>query len=732
MKRRKANEGQFFFFCSGQATGTFEVMNFNGRDAISTPYHFDITLISKQEEIKPEDIVNKQASLFIYRDEEFYPYSGIVTEFLFVDRNTDYCVYNVKLAPRLWMCQLNKHTRVFQKMTVVDIIKQVLDDVGLSDYYDVQTGASYSERDYVVQYQESDLNFISRLMEEYGIWYFFKESTLIRDEMSGGEPSAEKLVIADAPAAFEYIPDPSAIIYKPQTGMVEREEQEDRECLNRLHVERNMVPANVTVKNYNYKTPEVQLTAEKAINDGNVGAVYEFGGHYLDTSEAQKHAEIHSNRIAAQQLFVRGHGSCRAFRAGARFETDNHVRADLNGKYVITQVIHSGSHFAGAQDAHMFSYSNQFKGVPAQQAESFRPEIKTQRPRITGITSAMIETEGSEYAALDDTGHYKARMIYDISDAKNYNASKYIRLAQPYSGADYGIHFPGHEGTEMIVGHVDGDPDRPLGLGTVPHANTISPVKSANKEQSIIRTAGGNEIVMDDMKDKQKVSVKTNGLHALEMDDDKKRAFLTTTNQNKVLLDDANEMASWNAGDHNIKMTYKGGSEGVVITTAGGHVINIDDKNKSITIQSSAGHAIQMDDSGKSISLSDCNGKNTVTLDGSKGLILDSQGKISINAMQDLEIKAANIKMQASTGKIDAKATTDLNLSGMNVSAKAQMDAALEGGMNVNMKGNMKAAIEGGMSLEAKSNVQTKISGTMTEVSGSGMCTIKGGVVMIN
>jgi hypothetical protein len=138
-----------------------------------------------------------------------------------------------------------------------------------------------------------------------------------------------------------------------------------------------------------------------------------------------------------------------------------------------------------------------------------------------------------------------------------------------------------------------------------------------------------------------------------------------------------------------------------------------------------------MDDNGKKIILADGNGKSTVTLDGNKGLILDTKGKISINAMQDIEIKGANIKMSASTGKIEAKATQDLNLSGMKINEKATMDLNMQG-MNINSKAQMNSKTEANLGVEIKSNLQTKISGTMAEVSGNAITTVKGGVVMIN
>ena len=271
-----------------------------------------------------------------------------------------------------------------------------------------------------------------------------------------------------------------------------------------------------------------------------------------------------------------------------------------------------------------------------------------------------------------------------------------------------------------------------MGIALAPNAGTLPPVTSGNKTQGILRTAGSNELLMDDADGEQRVRLASAAGNAVELDDKARRAAFQSTDQNALVLDDENELVSLNAGEHSLTLTYKSGSEAVVLTTAGGHVVRLDDKEKMVTVQSSKGHLIQMDDNGKTLSLTDCSGKSTVTLDGSKGLILESKGEISIKATKDLVIKAANVNISTSQGKIEAKATQDLNLSGMKVNVKASAGDVKVEGLNVGLKGTMKATMEGMVGVEIKSNVQTKVSGTMAELSGSAVTTVKGGVVMIN
>jgi type VI secretion system secreted protein VgrG len=505
--------------------------------------------------------------------------------------------------------------------------------------------------------------------------------------------------------------------------MAEQIDTADKESVHDFESLRQIVPKEVLLKDYNYRTPEIDLSGRKQVKSGDIGTVYSYGGHFKNTTEADRQAEIAANRYASRKLVFEGSGNCRGLRAGKRFTLAEHFLDSMNGKYVVTRVTHQGSHTMEGDSANVYTYVNHFACIPAAQADVYRPMQTTPIPRVNGIMTAAIEANGSSYAALDDMGRYKVRMPFDMSDAKNYEASRYIRLAQPYAGSNYGVHFPSHEGTEMVWACIDGNPDRPLGLATVPNANTVSPVASSNKEQNLIRTAGGNELLLDDTDAKQKVRLTSKSQHTFEMDDDLKCVFVQTKDQNKLLLDDKNECASWNAKSHTITMTYKSGNEGIVITTAGGHVINIDDKNKKLTIQTKAGNEMEMDDNGKKICLTDAAGKNKVTLDGNGGkLLLDSQGEITISATQDLTIKAANIKME-SQGKIEQKATGEFTIAGMKISEKADMDVEVKG-MNIKMEAQMNAGLKGSM--------QAKLEGMMVEVSADMMAKVKGTMVMIN
>ncbi|MFP4165095.1 MAG: type VI secretion system Vgr family protein [Chitinispirillaceae bacterium] len=724
---KNANEVQFLFLCAEFQNDTFRVVNFSGTDRISTPYRFEITLKSSQNDITTQDLINQNCSLYMLHQDESYLYSGVILQSSYLKTENKESTYKLTMVPRLKLLDFNHQTRLFLKMSIPDVIKSVLDSAGLSDYYQIDTQNSYPQKESVLQYQESDLNFVSRLMEETGMWYYFREDVHFMEEECSVK--GEALIISDNPSSYSSIPGDSEILFRSHSGMVEWAENEIKEHVNSLSCENRVVQKEVLVKNYNYRTPEVNLSSHKKVDRGTTGTMYHYGSEFSNMDEAESKASLLSDRIISSSADVTGESTSARFRAGMRFDLIEHEREECNDNYLLYSVTHIGGH--GNNTAGVPTYSNHFVGVSSALSEKFRPRTNALTPKVTGVITATIEANGSEYASLDDMGRYKVRMPFDVSDAPNSEASKAIRLAQPYSGADYGIHFPSHEGAEMILACIDGNPNRPIGLGTVPNANTTTPVSSANSAQSIIRTAGKNEILMDDTSDKQKIKISSAAQNSAVLDDQNKQIYLQTTDGNKLHLDDKNECASWNAKGNNISMSYKSGEEGIFITTGKGHVIKVDDAGKCVTIKTKNGHNIQLDDDGGTIVLSNPKEQNTVTLDESKGLILDSKKEISIKATKDVNIEGANIKISSSSGNVDVKAAKDLSLAGMNISESAKMDLAMEG-TNTSMKAKMKAEMEGKTNAEVKSGLQAKVNGTTTEISGSAMATVKGGVVMVN
>lgn len=718
----KANETRFRFFCGDLDKNLFRVAGFTGKEQISNPYRFEISLCSNDDQISPDDVLGACATLFIMDNKSCIPYSGVVSEFQVVDKCTDYCLYSAVLVPRLWKAGLNIQSRIFQKVTIADIVKTILDENSIGDYQ-IKIGNA-PQQEFVVQYAESDLNFISRLMESAGVWYMFSEGALSAEEIENGV-SKEKLIITDDPEEFCSI-DGADVVYKPVSGLDKSSGYEQVESVFSLSCRKKVIPGSVVVRNYNYRNPEVELSGKKAIQDGCGATVYQYGGSCKKGDEMQSAAEVLYKQIVSQQIVMNGTGNKRGFRAGMRFNLKEHFRNDFNVSCLLTGVDHSGGHLNSDQGR---VYRNEFTCIPGERAACFAPGKSAFVPKVHGIFTGMVESDDQEYACLDELGRYKIRLPFDASGKKNDCAgSKYIRLAQPSSGAQYGIHFPSKQGTEMVLACVDGDPSKPLGLGTIPNANTISPVVSTNKQQNIIRTAGGNELLMDDTSGKQRVRLITPRSFCLEMDDEKGLLVLRTSDKKHIVIDEKNSGISLTCGENTLSISSKDNENCIVISTGGGHVIRTDDKGKRVTLKSGKGLVIDLDDENDKVVLKDK--QSALSLDKT-GIVLNTGGKLQLNADGEIEISGANLYLESSSGEIGIKAAQALKADALNIEQKATAGYKIDA-LQVETKAKTAVKIEG-MSTEIKGNVNLKASaGASAEISAGGMTTVKGGIVMIN
>ena len=218
------------------------------------------------------------------------------------------------------------------------------------------------------------------------------------------------------------------------------------------------------------------------------GGFHHFGDHVKTTDEATRKAKVRAEMFACGREIFKGTGIFRAARPGYRFKLTEASAEGLNGEYLITRVTHVGGfdpetgEAADATQGPMSHYRCAFEAIPAKTV--FRPALLTPKPRANGILTALIDGQKDKYAYIDDEGRYKVKLFFDPSEEKDGKASKAIRLAQPYAGPDYGMHFPLHTGTEVAIGFVDGDLDRPIGLGAVPNPGKGSPVKSGTSPRT--------------------------------------------------------------------------------------------------------------------------------------------------------------------------------------------------------------------------------------------------------
>jgi len=489
----------FSFVSRALPEDTFTVAELKGTEGLSMLYEFEVMLYADDPEIDLKAVLQNPATLTIIPEgEEERKIHGIPSVFEQLHEYDEYIYYRLKLVPRLWLADQYHENMLFLDKNVPEIIEEILKQVGLTSRdYELKLTSSYQSWEYICQYNETDYDFISRWMEREGIYYYFDQSG-----------DAEKLIITDSSTAHQPI-EGGAVIYSPPsqaTGSIFEQVQEFT-CRQRI------LPQKVVLKDYNYRKPSLDLKGEAVVDSEGRGNVYIYGEHFKTPEEGNALARIRAEELLCREAVFYGDGTVSPLLPGYIFELDEHYRDSYNQRYLITDITHQGvqaDYLAMTADTSRIteletpSYNNQFSCVPDN--VQFRPERKTSKPRIDGTLNAKIDAEGDgQYAEIDDEGRYKVKLPFDQSDASDGKASRWVRMTQPYAGADYGMHFPQHKGTEVLLTFIDGDPDRPIIAGTVPNPETGSPVTGGNQSQSMIRTGGGNQIRIEDSDGSQQI-----------------------------------------------------------------------------------------------------------------------------------------------------------------------------------------------------------------------------------
>ena len=387
-----------------------------------------------------------------------------------------------RVVPTVWLLTRTRNSRVFLDKSVKTIVSDILKEYGLIDGTHFSITGGDRVRPYVVQYNESDWDFIQRWLEREGLFYYFQQ---LPDQRT------EKLVIGDGTSAYASIGGDAHIDFRADVNL----EDAHKSTVWDWHSRQTRTPRGVVV--YDHHPGFLQLLANvQAVHDRGLGLVFHFGEHLSSDEEKDALMVVRAERLACERVTFTGRTDCSRFKAGHTFDFPHRDVDDK--KYLIVSIEHRvGAPLYTAGGQGMQRYFGRVEAIPADVV--FRPPRVTPWPRIDGVISAHIDTETTgKYAHLDDQGRYWVKMPFDLSTTVGTKASCPIRMAQPYSGQNYGIHHPLHKGAEVLIAHIGGDPDRPVIVGAIPNPATMSPVVDANATQSVTQTASGIRIEMED------------------------------------------------------------------------------------------------------------------------------------------------------------------------------------------------------------------------------------------
>ncbi len=495
---------RFTFVSRGVPGDSFAVVSFKGIEGLSWCYDFEIDLVASRREIDMDDVLANPATLTIKSGEESYPFHGVLVSFELLREVADYVFYRARLLPRFWWLHYTRNDQIFLDKGLEDILDAVLRDGGLQkNDFDIRLNESYDPYDYVCQYGESHLNFVSRWMEHWGLYYFFEQSQ-----------QGDTLVITDSKSTHAPPEHGATLAYSPPSGM---DTWNMDQTVRSFNCVQTLVPRKLNTKDFNYKTPSLDIKGEADISGKGRGEVNLYGQWARNNSESKRLAGIRAEEYACGRQRFHAESSIASVRTGYLFTLKDHYRDDFNRQYLTIRVEHSGSQagymVSGLRDVlskgeAQSQYRNKFECIPSD--VQYRPSCTSRRPVYSGVAPAHIDGSGAgQYAELDDQGRYSVRMPFDESDRPGGKASHRLRMAQPYQGEGFGMHCPLHKGTETLVAFMEGNPDYPIIAAAVPNPETLSPITSANQTMATIKTAGQNHVTFEDKKDGERILLQT-------------------------------------------------------------------------------------------------------------------------------------------------------------------------------------------------------------------------------
>lgn len=467
---------------------------FHGVEAISMPFGFRVDLLSETEDIDPLEVLRTPVAITIaIADGTERTIHGRVSRFSQAGQHDDLTAYSAEVVPWLWFLSLSRESRIYQNLSVLEIVEQVFRDRGYTDF-DIRCTREYPSRDYCVQYRETHLNFVQRLLEEEGIFYFFTHTA-----------DKHVLVLADDNGRFETCPGIELTRFGPDPRPGEN-------IVSSLEREHSAFVGTVTLRDYDYLQPS--LTLESALSGDGEEEIYDYPGSYTSVEHGDRYARVLLETEEASRQVVRGESTCRGFQAGCSFELTDHYRADIDGDYVLTRVQHfarMGSYRAWDEQQSM-EYRNDFLAIPA--GTPYRPPRRATKPVVHGSQTALVTGPAGEEVYVDKHGRIKVQFYWDRVGGKDENSSCWIRVVSPWAGKGWGNVSIPRIGNEVVVEFLEGDPDRPLITGSVYNAEQTPPfelpgsgIQMGMKSRSSPGGGGYNEITATDTKGKEGMTI---------------------------------------------------------------------------------------------------------------------------------------------------------------------------------------------------------------------------------
>jgi len=677
---------------------------FTGSEAISQLFHFDLDLLSENESIKFQDLVGKNVTLRIFDAEGAERHwNGFISRFSQGSQDRRLAEYRAQMVPWLWFLTRTSDCRIFQNQPVPDIIQKIFKDLGFQDF-ELRLYGDFTPREYCVQYRETDFNFVSRLMEEEGIFYYFRH-----------EEKKHILVLANDPAAHDACPGQETARYDFRGGAINYED-----VVTEWYYQEEFRTGAWAQTDYNFETPGTSLAVTVA--GKNPFEIYEYPGEYRVRAEGDKLARIRLQEQTTPCMVSHGGSGCRHFSCGFQFGLKDHYRKDLNQKYLLTAIRHVASqndYGTGSEGGDELSYRNSFECIPL--STPYRPPRMTPQPFMQGCQTAVVVGPAGEEIHTDKYGRVKVQFHWDREGKRDENSSCWVRVSHPWAGQGYGSVSIPRIGQEVIVDFLEGDPDQPIIIGRVYNAEQMPPnglpsagMVSGVKSNSTPGGGGYNEMSMDDTKGKEKITVNAQYDMSTTVGHD---------NTNKVVNDEKTDIT----GNRTETVTKKetitviGGREETVsagekITITGGRTENVTGTEK-ITITGARDETVT---AGEKITIT---GGRTESVTGEENITITGAQKITVTGGRTETVSSG--EQVTINGNTTHKVTGDLT-----IHATGAFGHLGDGGVTVNGP-EITVQAKGACNIIGGSKLTLAGPGGSIVIDGSGV-TIQGTIVNIN
>ncbi|RKZ70020.1 MAG: type VI secretion system tip protein VgrG [Gammaproteobacteria bacterium] len=625
--------------------------SFAGSEYISELFEFQIDVLSSNHAIQPEALIGKTVSITIQNDLK-RSFNGYISSFTYGEVKADNLrSYRMTMVPWLWFLSKNNNHRIFQGKTTKDIISQVFKDLGFNDF-DFRATGNPVARDYCVQYNESDLNFVSRLLQEDGIAYYFEQ-----------KKDMHVLHIVDEANAYQEC---------AETNLTYSKGNQPNTQLTRWQHVHEFRKGKWSLNDYDFEQPsksQLQTTASTSKFAKTKDYEHYEYSPYHDFSGIK---DLTKKRIEAEETpmnIIKATSDCSSFYAGGKFKLSKHAVSSEQGSYIITEIKHravDNSYLAGHDSKS--EYGNDFTCIP--EAVHFRPPLTHAKPVMPGPQSAVVVGPAGEEIYIDKYGRIKVQFFWDREGKKDENSTCYLRVVQPWAGSGWGTSFIPRMGMEVIVNFIDGDPDRPLVTGSVYNADNMPPYSS--KTQSGIKTrstksgtsSNFNELRFEDKKDGEQIY-----LHAEKnLDSMVENDETHTVDHNRTKTIGDNETSS--IGINRDKSVGENQTESIgkdkTIDVGGNHLETIA-KDKSVDVGESHTESIAKDMKLQvGDDLTEDIGKNLSITAGDQITLKTGSASITMKKNGDITIKGNNITIQGSSN-VNVKASGNVALKGSKV-----------------------------------------------------------------